>query len=84
MPHVNVLSKIDMVERFGKLAFSLESYTDVLHLEQLTQGWDSDPFTRRYADLNKAVCELVWTKRAPAYALVQNIYRSILYVVVPL
>lgn len=35
LPHVNVLSKIDMIEQFGKTDFNLEYYTDVLDLDFL-------------------------------------------------
>ncbi|KAI3898580.1 hypothetical protein MKW92_015885 [Papaver armeniacum] len=30
LPHINVLSKIDLIESYGKLAFNLEFYTDYL------------------------------------------------------
>ncbi|KAL0346810.1 UNVERIFIED_CONTAM: GPN-loop GTPase QQT1 [Sesamum calycinum] len=32
LPHVNVLSKIDLIESYGKLAFNLDFYTDVQDL----------------------------------------------------
>jgi hypothetical protein len=35
LPHVNVLSKIDLVEQDGTLDFNLEFYTDVMDLEYL-------------------------------------------------
>ena len=35
LPHINVLSKIDVIEKFGELAFGLEFYTDVLDLNYL-------------------------------------------------
>uniref|UniRef100_A0A3Q3WRD8 GPN-loop GTPase 2 n=1 Tax=Mola mola TaxID=94237 RepID=A0A3Q3WRD8_MOLML len=30
LPHVNVLSKMDLIEQYGKLAFNLDFYTDVV------------------------------------------------------
>lgn len=35
LPHINVLSKIDLIEQYGKLAFNLDFYTDVLDLRYL-------------------------------------------------
>lgn len=35
LPHVNVLSKADLIEKFGKLAFNLDFYTEVLDLSFL-------------------------------------------------
>lgn len=37
LPHVNVLSKVDLVQQFGQLAFGLDFYTDVLDLEYLLE-----------------------------------------------
>lgn len=35
LPHINVLSKIDLMQQYGKLAFNLDFYTDVLDLRYL-------------------------------------------------
>jgi hypothetical protein len=35
LPHVNVLSKCDLIEKFGKLSFNLDFYTEVLDLHYL-------------------------------------------------
>jgi len=35
LPHVNVLSKCDLIQKFGKLAFNLDFYTEVLDLSYL-------------------------------------------------
>lgn len=43
LPHLNVLSKIDMVERFGDLEFGLDFYTDVVDLRRLVDDPDADP-----------------------------------------
>jgi len=48
MPHVNVLSKIDMAQRNAhKLQFNLDYYTEVLDLNYLLQSLDEDKFTKR-------------------------------------
>merc|ERR1739838_998938 len=37
LPHVNLLSKVDLVEKFGRLQFGLDYYTEVLDLEFLLE-----------------------------------------------
>ncbi|ORY95374.1 GPN-loop GTPase [Syncephalastrum racemosum] len=59
LPHVNVLSKIDLVESYGKLAFNLEFYTDVMDLSYLQQALDEDAFGSKYKKLNAALCDLI-------------------------
>lgn len=55
LPHVNVLSKIDLLPQYGELDFNLEFYTDVLDLRRLHE-FDSNDRLRR---LNAALAELV-------------------------
>jgi GTPase SAR1 family protein len=63
MPQVNLLSKVDLVETYGELAFGLDFYTDVLDparllpLLQAREGGSA--FSRRHAKLNAAIVELV-------------------------
>ena len=38
LPHINVLSKIDLAETFGTLHFGLDFYTEVMDLERLVFG----------------------------------------------
>ncbi|XP_046399480.1 GPN-loop GTPase 2 isoform X2 [Ischnura elegans] len=60
LPHVNVLSKTDLTERYGKLMFHPSYYTDVLDLEYLLDALNDDPFaTKRGTKLNKAMVELI-------------------------
>ncbi|POM70304.1 GPN-loop GTPase 2 [Phytophthora palmivora] len=40
LPHINVLSKIDLMQQYGKLAFNLDFYTDVLDLRYLLDRLD--------------------------------------------
>ncbi|KAJ3276578.1 GPN-loop GTPase 2 [Terramyces sp. JEL0728] len=58
-PQVNVLSKIDLIESYGKLDFNLDFYTQVQDLSYLLERLDLDPFTAKYKKLNAALCELV-------------------------
>nr|GMC95979.1 GPN-loop GTPase 2 [Ipomoea batatas] len=59
LPHVNVLSKIDLIESYGKLAFNLDFYTDVQDLSYLQYHLDQDPRSSKYRKLTKELCEVV-------------------------
>ncbi|KAG9290831.1 hypothetical protein G9A89_010980 [Geosiphon pyriformis] len=59
LPHINVLSKIDLMESYGKLAFNLDFYTEVQDLSYLLYHLDEDPFAKRYKELNKTLCDLI-------------------------
>ena len=45
LPHVNVLSKVDLVEKYGKLDFNIDYYTEVQDLDYLLDRISDDPFT---------------------------------------
>ena len=47
LPHVNILSKVDLVEKYGKLDFNIDYYTEVQDLEYLLGRISDDPFTGR-------------------------------------
>jgi len=59
LPHINVLSKMDLIESYGRLAFNLEFYTDVQDLSYLQQYPDQDPGSAKYRKLTKALCEVI-------------------------
>jgi len=59
LPHVNVLSKIDLVQKFGKLDFNLDFYTDVQDLSFLQQVLEKDKVTAKYKNLTAALSELI-------------------------
>ncbi|XP_070466703.1 GPN-loop GTPase 2 isoform X1 [Equus przewalskii] len=59
LPHVNVLSKMDLIEHYGKLAFNLDYYTEVLDLSYLLDHLASDPFFRHYRQLNEKLVQLI-------------------------
>ncbi|PQP92647.1 GPN-loop GTPase 2 [Prunus yedoensis var. nudiflora] len=48
LPHINVLSKIDLIESYGKIAFNLDFYTDVENLSYLQYSLDQDPRSAKY------------------------------------
>jgi hypothetical protein len=59
-PHVNVLSKVDLIEKYGKLPFNLDFFTEVLDLSYLLQQFpEDDPFTMKYKKLNEALVGVI-------------------------
>lgn len=60
LPHINVLSKVDLAERYSsKLDFGLDFYTEVLDLEYLLARLDSQRGTKKLQKLNAALVGLV-------------------------
>ncbi|KAE8649883.1 hypothetical protein Csa_012880 [Cucumis sativus] len=59
LPHVNVLSKIDLIENYGRLAFNLDFYTDVEDLSYLQHHLDQDPRSAKYRKLTKELCGVI-------------------------
>ena len=59
LPHVNILSKMDLIKQYGKLSFNLDYYTDVLDLNYLVDTLDSDRFLAKYKKLNKKICDVI-------------------------
>jgi GPN-loop GTPase len=59
LPAINVLSKIDLIEQYGELPFSLEYFTECANLSHLANALNTDPLLYKYAKLNHAMCELV-------------------------
>ena len=59
LPHINVLSKLDLIESYGRLAFSLDFYTGEGDLSRLAEVISSQPLMGRYRKLTANLCELV-------------------------
>lgn len=59
LPHINVLSKMDLIEQNGPLDFNLDFYTDVLDLKYLDAFLDKDPRLKKYSKLNKAIAGVI-------------------------
>ncbi|CAL4887351.1 unnamed protein product [Urochloa decumbens] len=59
LPHINVLSKIDLIENYGNLAFNLEFYTDVQDLSYLQHHLEQDPRSAKYRKLTKELCDVI-------------------------
>ncbi|KAI0244687.1 hypothetical protein L0F63_004585 [Massospora cicadina] len=59
LPHVNALSKLDLMESYGQLAFNLEFYTEVMDLNHLVERLEESAMGPRYHRLTRALCELI-------------------------
>lgn len=59
MPQVNVLSKVDLAEQQGRLAFGLDFYTEVLDLNYLLETINQDPFLKRFRQLNEKLVDVI-------------------------
>lgn len=59
LPHVNVLSKCDLIEKFGKLSFNLDFYTEVLDLQYLLDEFKDNPDFKKYKKLNSALIDII-------------------------
>lgn len=59
LPHVNILSKADLIEKYGKLAFNIDYYTEVMDLGFLLDHLKDDPIYAKYRKLNSVLVDLV-------------------------
>jgi hypothetical protein len=59
LPHINVLSKIDLLSSYGELPFDLRYYTEVQDLSYLLDSLNQQSRTDKFKSLNKAMVELV-------------------------
>lgn len=60
LPHVNVLSKMDLIKQYGKLQFGIDFYTDVLELNYLCDALDQERFlSGKFKSLNRKICDVV-------------------------
>ncbi|RHZ22872.1 hypothetical protein DYB37_004661 [Aphanomyces astaci] len=51
LPHINVLSKMDLIQQYGHLSFNLEFYTDVLDLRYLLDRLEAQDYGDTYDDI---------------------------------
>ncbi|KAK9466488.1 hypothetical protein V1512DRAFT_169799 [Lipomyces arxii] len=62
LPHINVLSKIDLLNNYGKLDFNLDFYTEVQDLHYLTPLLTKESpnlLGEKFASLNEAIADLI-------------------------
>ena len=58
-PHINILSKIDLIEEYGRLEWSLDYYMNAHDLSKLIESLNKDSFGMKYKRLNSAICEMI-------------------------
>ena len=65
LPHVNILSKIDLIERYGPLDFNIDFYTEVLDLSYIlkTKNFTGDQFqpklAKKFRKFNQILCDVI-------------------------
>ena len=59
LPHVNILSKMDLIKQYGELAFNLDFYTEVLDLSYLCETLEDDKLLKKFKRLNEKICDVV-------------------------
>lgn len=57
LPHINVLSKVDLITQYGDLDFNLDFYTEVQDLSFIENILNQD--SPRFSSLNMAICSLI-------------------------
>ncbi|KAH0581634.1 GPN-loop GTPase 2 [Termitomyces sp. J132] len=58
LPHINVLSKVDLISQYGDLDFNLDFYTEVQDLSYLENSLSAS-LPPRFASLNMAMISLI-------------------------
>jgi hypothetical protein len=58
LPHINVLSKVDLITKYGDLAFNLDFYTQVQDLSYL-ENHLTFSLPPKFASLNMAITSLI-------------------------
>lgn len=59
LPHVNVLSKVDKIESYGKTRFNLDFYCEVMDLKYLLETELESLFFERYKKLSMALVDII-------------------------
>ncbi|XP_054167182.1 GPN-loop GTPase 2-like [Oppia nitens] len=59
MPHINVLSKVDIIQKYAKSDFGLDFYCEVLDLNYLVDKISDDPFLAKFKKLTKGLAGII-------------------------
>ena len=59
LPHVNILSKLDLMEKHKPNEFNVDYYCEVFNLDYLLDVIDDDPFFAKYKKLSKALTDMI-------------------------
>lgn len=59
LPHLNILSKVDKIESYGKTRFNLDFYCEVLDLKYLLDTELDGPFHQKYRKLTEGIISVI-------------------------
>lgn len=59
LPHVNVLSKVDIIEKYGKTRFNLDFYCEVADIRHHLETEIESPFYAKYRKLSEAIIGVI-------------------------
>jgi hypothetical protein len=59
LPQVNILSKVDLVEAYGRFPRRLEYYTEVQDLDEVVLELNAHPILKKYGKLNRAIADVI-------------------------
>lgn len=59
LPHVNVLSKVDLITKYGHVKFGLSYYCEVLDLSHLVEQLFDDPFLAKYKTMTQKLADVI-------------------------
>lgn len=59
LPHVNILSKVDKIETYGKTRFNLDFYCELNNIKYLLETELESPFYKKYRDLTRAITDVI-------------------------
>lgn len=59
LPHVNIMSKVDLISKYGKTRFGLNYFCEVLDLNYLVEEFSDDPFMAKFRSLSKSIAETI-------------------------
>lgn len=58
-PFVNVLSKIDLIENYGKTDFGIDFYCELPDLTKLVDQISNDPYLKKYRKLTESFASVI-------------------------
>lgn len=59
LPHINVLSKVDKIDCYGKTRFNLDFYCEVMNMKYLLDTELENPFQQKYRKLTQAIADVI-------------------------
>ncbi|XP_053202694.1 GPN-loop GTPase 2-like [Panonychus citri] len=59
LPHVNILSKVDLIEKFGPIRFNIDYYCEVMDLKYLIDQMIDDPFLEKHKKLSQSIADVI-------------------------